>query len=378
MSKKVLFIGAGNLGGQVVDLVSRFPGEHDLVVGGRNVDAVRKRVNLSRLVATQLGGRPRLSAERVDLWDIEGTAQTIADHRPDVIFAAVTLQSWWVISELPPLIFAQLDAAQVGPWLPMHLTLMHRLMRAVRTSGCAAAVVNASYPDVVNPVLACVGLAPTCGIGNVANAVPGTTWSVAAKLGVEPDRVQVRMVMHHYVSHRVSHAGDTGGAPFEVAILVDGTDVTEQVDRRSLFSLLPTTFRRPGGLAGMALTAASAAAVLRELMEDGPSRVVHSPGPNGLPGGYPVRFVDGVPEVVLPGGLSLEDAIGINVGGQRYDGIESISENGTVTFTPSAATVMEELLGCSCPPMPLDESEDRAEELSARYRDFAKKVGCAQ
>jgi hypothetical protein len=51
-----------------------------------------------------------------------------------------------------------------------------------------------------------------------------------------------------------------------------------------------------------------------------------SPGPNGLPGGYPVRLSAKGAEVILPEELTLDEAVKMNAESGRLDGIERIEE----------------------------------------------------
>lgn len=62
------------------------------------------------------------------------------------------------------------------------------------------------------------------------------------------------------------------------------------------------------------------------------------PGPHGLPGGYPVRLHEGTLQLVLPRGLSLEDAIKINRQLGRGDGVDV--HNGMVRFTEHARAAL--------------------------------------
>jgi len=70
--------------------------------------------------------------------------------------------------------------------------------------------------------------------------------------------------------------------------------------------------------------------------------LTHAPGPNGLPGGYPVRLSAKGAEVVLPEELSLEEAVRINEEAQKFDGIQEIKNDGTVFFTEKAVKIMRE------------------------------------
>lgn len=370
--KRIMVVGLGHLGSQVLDMMLRIPGDHTYLVAGRNREYLHQRTNLSSLVALQLGYVSHVSCVELDLFNVDQTAHTIAKFKPDIIFSAVSLQSWWVITTLPHEAFAAIDKAQVGPWLPMHLTLAYKLMSAVKETGLNVCVVSSSFPDVVHPVLSKAGLAPMTGIGNVSNAVPALRRSIGVKLGRAVDQVEVRFVAHHYVSHRVSRHGNSGGAPFHLTALVDGEDVTHQLDMETIFDLMPTHFKRPGGLPGQMMTAASATTVLDALANDR-RKVLHAPGPNGLPGGYPIETSNGFVRTALPPVLSEAEAIRINEESHRFEGIERIDEHGTVHFTDREMGVLSEMLGYSCKQMALWETEDRARELRAKYLEFASK-----
>jgi hypothetical protein len=83
----------------------------------------------------------------VDLMNVEQTSEVIAQFRPDIIFCAATLQRWGAINVLPKRISEQLYQAQIGPWLPLHLMLVYKLMLAVQQTGLDIKVINATYPD---------------------------------------------------------------------------------------------------------------------------------------------------------------------------------------------------------------------------------------
>ncbi len=97
------------------------------------------------------------------------------------------------------------------------------------------------------------------------------------------------------------------------------------------------------------------------------------PGPSCLPGGYPVRVDRNGGNVILPKGLTLEEAIRINEDGQRYDGIDRIDENGTVHYTESSVAIMKEMLGYDCKVTKLEETVAQSEELGRKFKEFAGK-----
>lgn len=370
--KRILCVGLGDLGAQVFDLFVRVPGKHHFLVGGRNLDFLHRRTNLSLLAAVQLGYDPDVSCTFMDLFNINQTAQIIAQFQPDIIFCAATLQRWGAISMLPQPLADTLYSAQMGPWLPVHLTLIYKLMQAVKQTGLPVHVINATYPDVVNQVLGKIALAPTTGIGDLANNIPALRKTISLKLGKPFEDVSVYLFMQRYLSSRISRAGSSGGAPFHLTVMVNGEDVTHLLDMSAIFELLPTTFKRMGGTPGQLMTAASAMTVFAAMASD-TEIITHAPGPNGLPGGYPVKVSRDAVEVILPNGLSLEQTIKINEACQHYDGIEHIDETGTVFFRKQEMGILKEMFGYECFRMPISEVEDRAKELQAKFSAFVEK-----
>lgn len=368
----IMMIGMGDLGGHVLEMLVRAPGTRRIITADVNEDLAYRKTNIAVFGASQLGHYPEVEFTKIDLYNIEQTAEIISKFKPEIIYSAVTLQSWWVINTLPKDVFEQLDKARFGPWLPMHLTLVYKLMQAVEQAGLDIQVVNSAFPDVVHPILDKVGLAPTIGIGNVANPVPAIRSSIAYRLGRPLKDVTVFFFAQHYLSHYLPRFGSTGGAPYYLKAMVDGRDVTSELNMDEVFRDLPTRFRRSGGREGQILTASSAAGIILAIADD-TGDFMHAPGPSGLPGGYPVRIDGRGGKVVLPANLTLEEAIRINEDGQRFDGIDGIDRDATTHFTDNSVAIMKEMLNYDCKVMKLEETEERARELDAKFKEFARK-----
>lgn len=368
----IMIIGIGDLGGHVLEILVRAPGSRRIITADINEDWAYRKTNIAAFGASQSGYYPEVESVKIDLYNIDQTAEIISKYKPDIIYSAASLQSWWVINTLPKEVFEELDIARFGPWLPMHLTLVYKLMQAVKQTGLDIKVINSAFPDAVNPILDKVGLAPIIGIGNVANPVPSIRSSVAYRIGRQMKDVTVYFFAQHYVSHYLPRFGTTGGAPFYMKAVVDGEDVTGEVNVEEVLADIPKRFRRPGGREGQILTASSAAGITLAMAED-TGDLMHAPGPGGLPGGYPVRVDKNGGKVILPKGLTLEEAIRINEGGQRYDGIDRIDEDGTAHYTGKSAAIMKEMIGYDCKEMKLDETEEQSRELDRIFKEFAGK-----
>jgi hypothetical protein len=367
---RILIVGTGDLAGQVLYQLAREARAITITVGGRKETELHPKVNLARLAAVQVGHQPTINGVQMDLNDVDAAAQVIDAVDPDVIFNTASMQSWWVIGTLPKKAFQAVYRANFGPWLPVHLTPVLHLMRAVRLAGSRAVVVNAAYPDAVHPVLQTAGITPDVGIGNVANNIPALRLIAADRLQVPLRDVKVRLVAHHFVSHHVSRTGHARPDLFRLEVTTRGEDRTSEIDVGSIFAPLTARYRRLGGVGGQVMTASSAVSVLRPLLH-GDEACTHAPGVRGLPGGYPVRISGGSVNLDLPLSLTVEEAIAINQAGQRLDGIEKIHSDGTVEFTEQSAEIMTETLGYECRSMRLGECDERANELVSRYRDYA-------
>jgi hypothetical protein len=362
----------GDLGGHVLEMLARAPGSRRIITADINEEWAYRKTNIAAFGASQLGHYPDLEFTKIDLYNVEQSADIISKYKPEIIYSAVSLQSWWVINTLPQEVFEELDIARFGPWLPMHLILVYKLMQAVRLTGLDIKVINSAFPDACHNILDKIGLAPTIGIGNVANPVPAIRCAIAHQLGKKMEAVEVLFFAQHFVSHYLPRFGNSGGAPYHLSIRVDGRDVTKEVDIDAAFAEIPTRFRRAGGRDGQILTASSAAAITLAMADDN-GAILHAPAPQGLPGGYPVRVTGKGGEVILPEGLTIEDAIRINEEGQRYDGIDKIDDDGTVTYAEKSVAIMRDMLGWDCPRMKLEECEEHSRELGRVFGKFTEK-----
>jgi hypothetical protein len=244
-------------------------------------------------------------------------------------------------------------------------------MQAIRRADIKPLVINGAFSDVVNPALAKLNMAPDIGIGNVDNRIPAMRQITGSKLGVHPANVNVFWVACHYVSNRVPRHGNTGGAPHFLKIMVGDKDVTDEVGIDYVLEEIPKTWKRPTGREASALVASSVVKNILAMIDDR-DLITHSPGPQGLPGGYPVRIGAKGAQVFLPQGLTLEEAIKINKEGLKYDGIEDILDDGTIVFTEKSVGIMKEYLGYDCKSLKVEEGEERAQELKEKLSALVK------
>jgi len=359
-----LIAGVGDVGSAALHDLAREPAVETILA--LDVDGSCARQVSSARYGAQQGGRfPRLDFVREDLRDVRRVAELLREFQPDVVLNTATLLSWWVVKEqLPEEVRTRLAPAGFGPWLPVHLTLTWRLMQAVRAAGVRVHVVNASYPDVVNPVLARAGLAPTVGIGNVDLMVPAIREAAADLLGLPSHRLSCLLVAHH--AHVFPLFGEGRMlTPYFLRVLAGGRDLTAKLPPGRLFRRVAELHGIPTDRSLARPTAASGRKTVLALL-NGTEELTHAAGPLGLPGGYPVRLGADGPRLALPRGLTRTAAVRLNERAMVHDGIAGLGPDGTVRFAPGPVAVMRQVLGYHCLALRLRESEARAEELIAR------------
>lgn len=378
MREKIMLVGVGELGGIVLEYLCRIPGIADIVTADTNADWGLRKTNSAIEGASYMGLYPSIQFQPIDLLNIEKTAELIKKINPTIIYNATTLQSWWVVNELPPDVNAKLyrDKCALGPWIAMHLALLSKLMKAVKMSGTNPYVINASYPDVTHPSLGRVGLAPTVGIGNIDLIISYIKKTASELLNVPMRNIGVELIAHHYHAYYWCRSAGMGlDAPFYLRVYAGYEDVTDKLgDIKKFITELPKRCMRPSGRHGQFVVAASSMNNILAVLND-THEITHAPGPQGLEGGYPVRLSRSGAEVVLPKGVTLEQARGINLKCQEYDGVKEILANGDVVVTDEAYHTFKEMMGVDCRVITIETAFEQAMELKSKFYEFARKHG---
>lgn len=166
------------------------------------------------------------------------------------------------------------------------------------------------------------------------------------------------------ISLRGTCEGNTGGSPFYMKVMID--DKVIKIKEEEFFANLIPLGRRPGGAQANPVVACSCKIITGILFNT--RELGHAPGPNGLSGGYSIKISAQGVEVFIPEGLTLEEAIRINNDGQKFDGVESIQNDGTVVITEKTAAIFKKLLDFDCRTYKVNETEARSKELDERFK----------
>lgn len=374
LNPKIMLVGLGDLGTVLLETLLRLPEQLEIVVTARNVQRAARRCNLARLEALAQGIECKIRLIQIDLNNIDATAECIHREQPAILLTTATMATWWLPDLLPPGDAQGLRRAGFGVWLPVHLAPTLKAMQAVRQANYSGFVLTAPYPDAVNCILGKIGLAPTCGIGNIAEMVPKVKLCAARALGVSIDRIRIEFVAHHaLIKHVLGRHPPTLAMsipPFLLRIECDGKNVTDGVNLRDVVLAAESL---PSGRETHWLTAASAVPLIRTLLQ-GTSVFLHAPGPGGLPGGYPIRASSSGVELAL-GDIPLDAARRVNEQSQPFDGISEILEDGTAVLVDENVARMKKILE-ECPGrIEITTVDEQANDLVDRFTRYARSRG---
>lgn len=313
----VLVLGTGSFAARILfDLAATTAEPLRVAVAGRN----RLRLDWLRTAANaraDIFARPvRCTGHAIDLLQDGAAEELLRELRPAVTVQAASLQPASVIAG-PGNAWTQLVAeGGLSATAVFQARLSVRVARALQQVHPAGRLVNCCFPDVVNGIVAAAGLPVACGLGNIAILAH-------AFAGAAPEQPPgVLKVLAHYQTvapWRRPPAERTGPLP---RVWIDDTEIVDVLDRFTAVQLTPEPVIDISGATGVPLIGALAR---------GSNWAGHAPGPNGLPGGYPVRCRDGRIELDLPSGLAREEAVRWNASFEQKNGL--VIEAGRVRYT---------------------------------------------
>ncbi|UCE54163.1 MAG: hypothetical protein JSV31_01610 [Desulfobacterales bacterium] len=355
MGARVLIIGAGDAGQKIADGLARSGKVDQLILSGL---CQGRGPDIAGMLTSCYDCKVRFI--ELDGTQQEKIEQLLRMQKPDLVIQSASLLSPWAMYGRTDAIAKALSQAGLGVQLPAQLPILTAVMKAVRELDFRGPVANLSYPDITHVILDRFGLAPTIGLGNVSISHLRVRAALRNKMMREDssfDRLPlVRLVGHHNHVYGVmeAQAPDDPNDSCRVYIGEEGQRADELAYQG--FPITP-------GIDYNIITAAAALPVLLALLPGAETLRFSAPAPRALPGGYPVMIREGKVHLDLPKNAKLQEAVDFHWRISRQDGIETVTEDGTIMFSEKAKRAVARINPALCEPLTLEECMPRYQLL---------------
>lgn len=320
--KTVFIVGLGSLTQKII---------YNLAITG-NVKLVvmsRSTTNAAWLKVCELFDKVEIVFEQGDALNGNHIQTLLAQYQPDLIINSAALASPFCM--LDSSIAHKAKGSGFALQLGSQLSVMTVLMPIVKEFCPQTPVINCSFPDLVNPVLSKIGLAPTAGIGNVS--ILELLANKKLQSAADKPQKDIRLVGHHAHVLPILY-GNADQLSHHAMVFCDGQLIDGVFDDLGL-SMSPEQINHT--------TAISAMPVIEALLWQTDKLSMAFPGALGFAGGVPMIVQDGQISTHLPDAITEQQAIEhLNVAA-RIDGVEAIGEDGTVYFTEQYKNIISPL-----------------------------------
>lgn len=322
----ILVSGTGGFAARIVfDMAATADEPVAVVIAGRN----RDRLNWLRTAANAraaLFGKPaRFSTFEIDLLAPGASDELLAATLPRIVVQAASIQTSQVIAQSGNAWTRLVAEGGLSATAVFQALISARVAAAITKSGRPVTLVNCGFPDVVNGMIRAMGHDVACGMGNVA-----ILSNVFAGSQATPPGADVK-VLAHYQNLAAWRRKPEERSERPPRVWLDGIEVADVYGRFADIQLTPEPVIEISGASGVPMALAMAA---------GRGWRGHVPGPNGLPGGYPVTLAKGTLHLDLPEGLGEAEAIGWNAAFEQDNGLV-VEPGGRARFTGLLGDMLE-------------------------------------
>ena len=306
----------------------------------------------SRLASGSADGRVTVYGN-VNVLDQGRVEAIIAVERPDLVINYAIPITWDATKRLAN--YSRISRAGLGAFTPIQVCAPRVIGKAIANAAPDALYMVGNLPDITVPVLCGYARSsrqarPVCGAGNVGLIEAAIHSQLVLERELAPADVKISLVAHHIHWVAPREPGYADDAPFLLKVEVSGEDVTDLLgDSRALMNrAIVDNYEAGAGFSST--TGVLASRVALALLRGGKEReLLHTPAPNGMPGGYPVSIGDGTVELALPPDWSPDQAEQAMKQAHGRDGIDRIDADGTVHFAQYAIDVLREEAGIVLP-----------------------------
>ncbi|MFI3905172.1 hypothetical protein [Ochrobactrum sp. S1502_03] len=327
MSCDVLITGTGMFAGRIaLDIASTAKTPVNVVIAGRNKMRLNWLKTAGNARAAMFSTPARFSTIEVDIV-ADGASDWLLDEcNPRIVVQAASIQTSTVISDKGNRWTQLVAEGGLSATAVFQSLISSRMAAAISGRKNRPLLINCSFPDVVNGVIKAMGHDVLCGTGNVAilsNVFDG------AYEHSESD--PLRVIAHYQCLAAWRKPPEERAGAVAPLVYVGEEKLDNVFETFRQCQLTPEPAIEISGASGVTLILALAA---------GTAWRGHAPGPDGLPGGYPVRLDNNELVLDLPASITREEAIEWNSGFEEKNGL--VVEGETVRYRGKLKSLLEE------------------------------------
>ena len=230
----ILILGTGPFAQRIAcDLAATPTRPPRVTIAGRNALRLAWILTAARARAEMFARPVTIEGRELDLAEGERVAELLARLRPAVIAQAASLQPASVIAGGANGWTRLVAEGGLSATAVFQAVLTSRVARATAQASPASQLINCCFPDVVNGIIATMGLPVACGIGNIAILAH----AFAGLLEGDP-RPKLQLLCHYQniAAWRRAPGQRSGPAP---RVWVDGSEVAAVYMRFAAVQLTP-------------------------------------------------------------------------------------------------------------------------------------------
>ncbi len=314
----ILISGTGGFAARIAfDIAATAREPVEVIIAGRNLERLNWLRTAANARAALFGTSARFTTHAIDLLAPDASDALLAATSPRIVVQAASIQTSQVIAQSGNAWTRLVAEGGLSATAVFQALISSRVAAAITRAGKPATLVNCSFPDVVNGMIRAMGHDVACGMGNVA-----ILSNVFAGSAATPAGAKVKVLAHYQnLAAWRRRPEERGGRPPRVWL--DGEEVADVYARFADIQLTPEPVIEISGASGVPMLLA---------MAGGRNWRGHVPGPNGLPGGYPVRLTGGSLVLDLPDDVAEAEAIAWNASFEAENGLV-VTPEGQVEFT---------------------------------------------
>lgn len=336
---RIMIFGLGSVGTYLLDyLVSLADEQLEIIVAGRNPEKMQLDVNIVRTAATIRGQlRSEIHMVQCDLNDVDSIVGVLKQYEPHIL-----VNSSRVYAGLKYGSISWTNLRAYGIWSPLAIKYARNIMLAYAKADCKAISINTSYSDAVIPWLKSAGLCYfDFGSGNLNHLIPRMKFYLAQKYAIENlNEIDMTIAMSHFHDVVISKEGQSEGQNLLIDARFRGEQLAFEQDELLAACSIPMPTDQKRNMMNASSNFAIIKALLGSLREKKVCKV-HSPGVQGMIGGYPF-VLDGV----IAQGYIDESIFGLD--DMKHANMESIYKDGIENVTDGCLVYTDELLSKVC------------------------------